>query len=169
MTQMTRARHAVSLAEIVITLALVAIVSVPLFGLLGATDHEAMTSEDYMQAEAIAQRHLADALAMPWAELEAALSPAPESRWKLDLTHGGPGDAALAAHHEEYGRFLKQVEGQLTATKVEDGLIALEVQLAWPVRPGSPARRRFGLVRMRARPDLSIRAVYPFGDGEGNK
>lgn len=140
MTRMTHRRRGVSLAEVVIAVGLVAVVGIPILGMLAATDHEAMTSEDYMQAEALAQRRMADVLATPWAELEAQL---PLER-KLE-------------------------RGKLTAQKLEEGLIAVEIQLAWAVRPGAAAQRRYGLVRLRARPDLSIRAGYPFGDGEGNR
>lgn len=140
MTRMTHGRRGVSLAEIVIAVGLVSIVGLALLALLAAGDHEAMTSEDYMQAEALAQRQMADVLATPWDELEAQL---PLER-KLE-------------------------RGALTAKKVEEGLIAIEVQLAWAARPGAAARRRYGLVRLRTRQDLSIRAAYPFGDGEGNR
>ena len=136
---MMTGRRGVSLAEIVIAVGLVAIVGIPLLGMLAATDHEAMTSEDYMQAEARAQREMAGVLATPWAELELQL---PLER-KLD-------------------------RGTLTAKKLGDGLISIEIQLAWPIRPGAAAMRRYGLVRLRARRDQSIRASYPFGDGGGN-
>lgn len=133
-------RRGLSLVELVVAVALVAVVGTPLLGMLAATDHEAMTSEDYMQAEAQAQRELVDLLATPWRDLEARL----------------PLEKKLA-------------RGTVTAKKLEEGLIAIEVQLAWPVRPGSPAQRRYGLVRLRARPDQSIRNAYAFGDGEGNR
>lgn len=167
MTRMTRMTHsgrrAVSLAEIVIAVGLVAVVSIPLFGLLAATDHEAMTSEDYMQAEALAQRRMADVLATPWPELEASLP------LRQDLSGGLPADEPMAKAHEEFGRFLRQLQGELTVTRVEEGLISVRIELSWPVRPGSPARRRYGLLRLRARPDQSIRAAYAFGDGQGNR
>lgn len=133
-------RRGVALAELVMAVALVAIVGIPILGMLAATDHEAMTSEDYMQAEASAQREVADLLAMPWTELEAQLP---------------------------FGKKLER--GTVSATKLEEGLVSIEVQVQWPVHPSSPAMRRYGLVRLRARPDLSIRAAYPFGDGEGNR
>lgn len=136
----TRNRRGLSLAEIVLSVALVAVVGVPLLGMIAATDHEAMTSEDYMRAEAQAQRVLADLLATPWQTLET----------KLPLDQ-------------------KIERGTVTAKKVEDGLISIEVQIAWPVHPSSPAMRRYGLVRLRARPDQSIRTAYAFGDGEGNR
>lgn len=133
-------RGGLALAEIVMAVALAAIVGVPILGMLAATDHEAMTSTDYMQAEATAQREIANLLALPWKELERELP------------------------------IQKKLErGTVTATRLEDGLISLEVQIQWPVHPNSPAMRRYGLVRLRARPDLSIRAQYPFGDGEGNR
>jgi len=139
-------RRGVSLAEIVLAVGLLAIVGVPLLGVLATTDHEAMTSQDYMQAEAVAQRELALVLAMRWDDLDR----------QLPLTRPvRGGDPELA--------------GELTATRLEDGLISISVELAWAVHTGSAAQRRYGLVRFVARPDQSIRTAYPFGDGEAKR
>src|SRR5205823_5564456 len=102
---------------------------------------EAMTSEDYMQAEALAQRELAHALATPWKDLEGHL---PVER---DVQGG-----------------TRDLHGHLTMAAEGEALVSISVELEWPVRPGSPAKRRYGLVRFRARPDQSIRTSYRFGE-----
>lgn len=134
-------RAGVTLAELVVATGLVALLAAPLIALLSASDHEAMTSEDYMAAEALALRHLDETCATPWRELLTRLPIARASR--------------------ELDRF----DVSLRAEAVEDGLVAVEVELTWAVRPGAPGKRRYGLVRLRARPDHAIRAPYPFGDG----
>ena len=136
-------RRAVTLAELVVAAGLVAMVAVPLIGMLTYSDHEAMTSEDYMVAEALALRHLDEVCATPWHELVTQL---PIKR--------------VTNEHRKF-------EVTLEARRVDEGLVAVDVQLVWAAKPGAAARRRYGLVRMRARPDQSIRTAYPFGDGTG--
>lgn len=135
-------RRGVTLAELVVATGLVAVLAVPLIAMLMASDHEAMTSEDYMAAEVLALRWLDEACATPWRELEAKLPLKRES---------------------DLDKFALKLE----ARRVEPGLVAIEVQLEWAVKPGAAGRRRYGLVRMRARPDQSVRAPYPLGDGTG--
>jgi hypothetical protein len=134
-------RRAVTLAELVVATGLVALLAAPLIVLLTTSDHEAMTSEDYMAAEALALRHLDETCATPWRDLLP----------RLPLTRTA----------KELGKF----DVSLRAELIQDGLIAVEVELAWAVKPGAPGTRRYGLVRLRARPDHAIRVPYPFGDG----
>jgi hypothetical protein len=154
-------RRGMTLAEIVVAAGVVALIAVPLLSMLAASDHEAMTSEDYMIAQAVASRHLAEVSAIPWRDLVGQL---PIRR----VLSGVPaGDEAIAARHPEYARLFSGASGLtgvLAAEQVEEGLVAIEVMLEWAVRPGAAGRRRYGLVRMRARADQSIRSSYPFGE-----
>lgn len=152
-------RRGVTLAELVMAIGLVAMLAVPLLALLSASDHEAMTSEDYMLAEAVALRHLDELSATPWQELARTL---PIERKLAGLPAG---DEALAAKYPEYTRLFGAdgFTGKLTARWVDEGLAEITVTLGWTARPAG-SRRSYGLVRMRGRPDHAIRRSYPFGE-----
>jgi hypothetical protein len=155
-------RRGITIAEVLVVVGLITALGVPLLGFIATDGHEVMSSGDYMLAEALLERHVHQMLAIPFGELAA----------KLPLTRkiaGVPeGDEELARKFPEYGIALSGPEsfrGSVVATLAAPGLIQIEAALTWPVKPGSAARRHYSILRMRAQPDLAIRANYPFVDG----
>lgn len=151
-------RRGVSTLEVLIAAVLSTILGLGMFALLTQGTREAAASEHYMFAEAIAQRALADAMSVPWKDLEEQLETA-GGEW-VELARAQTlreEDAALLAGFPEYARNLGPEDGGLrVACRVrglEPGLVAFEVALAWPAGPGGRAQRRYALMRLRSRKD----------------
>jgi hypothetical protein len=129
------------------------LMALPILTLLFTSTRESMVSEDYMFAEALAHRHLAEALAQPLDGLDERLPI--ETAFK-----GLPAeDAVLGKVFPEYARNLEgdlAFTGTLTVSRVEAGLYCYEVALEWPTGPGSSARRRYALIRFRSRYDIAL-------------
>lgn len=147
------ARRGIAALEVLIAAVLASILAFGVIALLYQGNHEAMVSEDYMMAEALAQRHLADAMSVPWDQMAEGL---PRS---FPIEGVPEADAAVAAAREEYARNLEgpvAFRGALEVRELAPGLLAFEVSLAWPVHPGSKTLRRYALVRLRSRKDLAV-------------
>lgn len=155
MRRAASARSGLSLAEVVVVGLAAVLLAVPIMGTLSISGHEAMTSQDYMLASAVARRYLNEAMAQPWTTLQGSV---PVDR---ELRGIPPGDEALCRDFPEYARAVAGSEGyrgRLVVGEIEPGLLKIEVSLDWPVRPGSSSMRHYALVRFRAQWDLALRS-----------
>ena len=155
---MSRARPrrvaGISALEVLIATVVAALLGFSAVILLTQGNHEAMVSEDYMFAEALAQRHLAEAMSRTFNSLEDAGLPL-----TIPLTGIPKEDRTIAKVHTEYGRNLDGpavFSGELEIREVRPGLIVYEVSLSWPVSPRSRTLRRYNLIRLRTRKDLAV-------------
>lgn len=153
-------RGGLSLVEVLVAAAVAVALGLPLLALMGQSDHEAVVSEDYMFAEALAQRYLEEALAIPLEELDRKVP--------LEREIAGPNDEdrTRMKRHEPYLRNLSGPEsfrGRLAVDRLEEGFFRYQVRLEWPVRPGSDARRHHVLLRLRCRSTLA--ATLRFAQG----
>lgn len=146
-------RRGLSLLEVVMLGAVATILALPILTGLSTASHQAVSGESYQHAEAIAQRAVEEVLAEPWADLARDLP-------RKVAVGGVPAqDAGVAKLHAEYGDAVGgplSPRGQLTVEAIEDGLVAIEVELTWPVHPGSAATRDYHLLRLRARTEQSL-------------
>jgi hypothetical protein len=155
-------RKAVSLLEVLIVGVIATILAVPILSSISLSGHEAMTSEDYMLAEALCERYVQEALGLPWAKLAGSL-PIRER-----LSGIPPGDEQIARRFPEYRQNVAEGDtfrGELSIQKVEEGLLMIEAHLEWPVRPGSKTMRSFSLIRMKSRWDLTLGRTWPLSKG----
>jgi hypothetical protein len=168
MTGRRRATSGVSSLEVLIAAALGAILAIALATLLFTGRHEAMVSEDYMFAEALAQRHLAEGLAVPFDDLAGRCE---RDTLKIPIEGVPPDDRALARSRPEYARNLEgpaSFRGSLQIRLLQPGLLLYEVAIEWPVRLGASAMRRYALVRLRCRKDLSLTTRFRIEPPKGS-
>jgi len=157
--EQVRGRGGFTLLEVLIVGVLGLLIAGPILLLIGSSTREASASEDYIVVEALAQRYLQEMLSVPWEELEPIL---PIERALEGIP---PGDEELARIYPEYLQALRgedAIKGSLKAQLVQPGLVAIEINMSWPVAPGSPAKRSYSIIRLKTRPDQSIRSSYPF-------
>lgn len=154
-------RTGVSSLEVLIAAVLATILGLGMYALVSQGTREAAASEDYMFAEALSQRALADAMSLPWKELEEQLGVVPDS-W-IELTREQTlreEDEALRQAFPSYARNLGPEDGGLDvsvrARQVEPGLVAFEVSLSWAAGPAGRGRRRYALMRLRSRKDRAV-------------
>ena len=148
-----RMRAGVSMLEVLCAAVIAALMALPVISLLFTSTHESMVSEDYMFAESLAQRYLAETMSIPWMELRERLP------MKVAIKGIPSEDRVIAKYHSEYARNLEgdlAFSGTLEVQEIEPGLLKFEISLTWPVRPGASANRRYALVRFRCRHDLAV-------------
>ena len=134
------------------------LMALPVLTLLFTTSHEANVSEDYMFAESLAQRHLAEYLARPFDELD-ELCPL-----EVPITGVPEEDEVLGRYRSEYAKNLNgstAFTGRLEIRRLQKGLLKYEISFTWPVRPGVATLRRYALIRLRSRHDIAISTNYP--------
>ena len=158
MRRRSHSSRGVSMLEVLTAGIIGTLMALPILTLLFTSTHESMVSEDYMFAEALAHRHLAQALAQPLDGIDERALP-------LETTFKGlpAEDAVLGKVFPEYARNLEgdlAFTGTLTVSKVEVGLYCYEVALEWPTGPGSSARRRYALIRFRSRYDIALTSNF---------
>jgi hypothetical protein len=154
-------RPGITSLEVLFAAVLGSILAFSAIALMVRGNHEAVVSEDYMFAEALAQRYLADALSQPWKELEEEL--AQEAPLIIPLQGVPPEDQALADLHQEYRHNLEgpgAFRGELQIQLLEPGLLVFEIHLHWPVRVGGGLERNYNLVRLRSRKDLALSSRF---------
>ena len=156
-----RRRAGISTLEVLIAAVLATTLGLGMFALVSQGTREAAASEDYMFAEAVAQRVLADAISIPWSTLEEQLELA-SGTW-LEVAREATmreEDAGLLAAYPEYARNLGTDDHGLVVTcrarELEPGLVAFEVSLSWPAGPAGRGVRRYALMRLRARKDRAV-------------
>lgn len=149
-------RRGITSLEVLLTAIMAAMVGMAVIVLLWTGNHEAMTGEDYMFAEALCQRVLAENMAVPFQSLE-------EEKLPLEIPVEGlpPEDATIAQFRPEYAMNLEgacSFKGQLVIDEVEpdSGLYRYRVVVTWPVRPGATTMRRYVLLRYRCRKDVAL-------------
>jgi hypothetical protein len=161
---MTR-RGGVSSLEVLIAAVLSTILGLGMFALVTQGTREAAASEDYMFAEAVAQRVLADAMSLPWDELEEQLGVV-DGVWTEVAREQTlrEEDLALRSAFQEYGRNLgteeQGLEVSCQAQQVAPGLVAFEVSLSWPAGPAGRGRRRYAVMRLRTRKDRAVSSNF---------
>jgi hypothetical protein len=150
-----------ALLEVLVMGFIALLVAIPIYNAILVSEHEAMTSEDYRLAELVAERAVSEALGLDWTLLTGKLPVV------KPLVGPPPGDAAIVARYPEYARiFASQgFKGQLEVKSLDPDLVAIEVHLEWPVKPGSKSMRSYSIVRLRARTDGAIRANWPISSG----
>lgn len=146
--------------EVLITTIMASIVGLAVIVLLFTGNHEAMTGEDYMFAESLCQRVLAENMALPFASLEDAELP-------LEIPiEGLPAeDRAIAQFRPEYAMNLEGPAAFKGRLRIEElgkgsGLYRYEALVQWPVRPGSKTMRRYVLLRLRCRKDIALSSNF---------
>jgi type II secretory pathway component PulK len=167
-------RNGIGFIEVVVAVAILAVLSVPILGNMGLAVKETAVSQDYLLAEAVAQAALAEAMKIPVEEL------------RKDLPYYQP----VGVHGEVEQLRLKDlplyrqpleglngIRGQVTVDEIDEqgranrknpdghNLLRYEVTLEWPVHPGSTQMRSYALLRMRCPADVS--AHVRFKDAEG--
>lgn len=151
-------RQGIGLVEVLVAVAIVALVGVPILATVGTTVQETAVSEDYMFAEALAQKVLAEAMSRPFEELGKDLP-----HW--EVIGGIPErDAGRTARMPAYRANLEGPEsfkGQLVIDELARELYRYTVTIEWPVVPGSGQMRRYVLLRLRCPHDLSARVRFP--------
>jgi hypothetical protein len=169
-----RQRRGVSFMELVLAIALLAVLAVPILGNMGVAVKETAVSQDYLLAEAIAQAALAEAMAIPVEELrrdlpyyqligihgeteQLRLKDLPLYRLPLEAPQGMKGQVTVDEIDEQGRANRKDANGH--------NLLRYEVTLEWPAHPGSTQTRSYALLRMRCPADVSAR--IRFKDTEG--
>ncbi len=153
-----RNRRGVTLLEVLTAAIVGTLMSLPVITLLATSTHESMVSEDYMFAEALAQRYLAEALSIPWGDLQEQLP--------LDVPISGipEEDKAIAMRFPAYAKNISgdfAFKGKLTANELKDDIVKFEVSLTWPVKPGSSTNRKYAVIRFRCRHDIAVSTNFP--------
>lgn len=157
-------RDGVTILEVVVAGALATVLGAAAAALIFRGEREVAISQDYMVAEALAQRHLADAMSRPWEELERSLP------FETPLRGLPPSDAALGVWYPEYARRLggpRAIEGSLRAWALEPGLVCFELELHWPIGPQAAGERSYALLRLRSRKDRALSSRFPLADPGG--
>ena len=157
-----RPRRALALLEVLVVGVLATLIAIPLHQLIRQSGHEAMTSEDYRQAELVAERLVSEVMALDFEKLAASV---PLTRPVKGVPQG---DAAIAGAYPEYARFFASqgLSGEVKVSELAKGLLAIEAHLTWPVKPGSSTRRSYSLLRLRARADGGVRGDWPISKGQ---
>lgn len=153
-----RRNQGVTLLEVLTAAIVGTLMSLPVITLLATSTHESMVSEDYMFAEALAQRYLAEALSIPWNSLEEQLP------LEIPIVGAPEEDKGLTMLFPEYQKNIEgdfAFKGKLTANALREGLVKIEVSLAWPVKPGSSTMRKYALIRLKSRHDIAVSTNYP--------
>ena len=135
-----------------------ALMALPVVTLLFTSTHESVVSEDYMFAVAIAQRYLAEAMCVPWAELEELMP------YEKKLEGLPEEDEVYAKDFPSYEKNITgeyAFKGKLTVRSVEDGLAVYEISLTWPVKAGASGMRKYAIIRLRCRHDIAISTNFP--------
>lgn len=147
-------RGAFSLVEVVIGIAIVAALGVPILSNVSTAVRQTAATEEYMFAEALAQEHLEQALAIPRAEIE------------KDLPHF----TQVPAHTDkdkERTEKLESFQAHLAGSESYRGTVVIDevapflwkyvVTVEWPTAPGSAQMRRLVLVRMRCLSEAGLK------------
>jgi hypothetical protein len=138
------------LVEALLVAAILALVGLPIMGLISTGSREGALSEDYLFAEALASRLLEEWIAIPYDKLDEMV---PQ---KVVTT--GSGAEVQGVPGQPFKQNLKAPEGfsaALEVVRVKEGLLALEVTVSWQV-PRERGQRKYPLFRLRAKPDLAI-------------
>lgn len=153
-------RKAFTALEVLIAGVIATFLGVATLGTIFQTNREATVSEDYMFAEAHAQRFMAELLSIPVGLFDEADLPMRGEIFGVPCQAGMPPiDKRLAAAYDEYRLNLegpRALRGYHERDHVDDGLERLEVFLSWPVAPNTDATRNYVLLRLKTRMDVAI-------------
>jgi hypothetical protein len=147
-------RRGFGLVEIMVGVFIVAALGVPVLSNVSTAVRQTAAGEEYMFAEALAQEHLEQALAMPVRELARDLP-----HWTQVPAHGDK-DQERTEKLESLRAHLTGSEsyrGSVTVEELEPFLWKYTVTVEWPVAPGASEMRRLVLVRMRCLPDAGLK------------
>lgn len=150
-------KKALTLLEVLTAAVIATLMALPIISLLATGSHESMVSEDYMFAQALAQRYLAEAMATSLEVLEEKLP------LEKELSGLPEDDEKIAALFEEYRKNLSGSQafaGELKVSEIAPRLLKYEVSLSWPVKPGSSKLRKYVLLRLRCHRDISISSNF---------
>ena len=155
-------RRGITLVEVLAMAVLGLVLGVPIFAALRVNTVSTAATRETAFAAALAERAIAETLARPWPELAAALP--------LHAPVGG-----LAKADEEFARRWPEYAGSATGDRAPSGsleveaagpaLMAITVQLSWPVAPGASARHELSVVRLRSRPEHALITTAPLTSG----
>lgn len=167
---MNHLRRGFSSLEVLVAGAMATVLGLGMLSMLFLSSRETAVSADYMFAEALSQRVLADALSLPWEDLEKIVGE--KSEWQelgLEIDFRKE-DQRLVKFYPSYGMSVggsleSRLEASVRVKQVAPGLIAFEVEISWPMGPDTKHRRTHVQMRLRSRKDLAIQSNFPLEGG----
>ncbi len=154
-----RRNRGTSFTEIMVALAILALTIVPIYEFFTKMSQTPAISEDTVYAEILATRILERYGAVPYEDLEAMSSNGGVIDELFEDDRKDDWYMAIPQYKKDLGVAKGKFKGKLTVTKIEDGLVCLDVIVTWkPSERGASISGTFSYALMKfvARSDLGV-------------
>ena len=152
-------RQGTTFTEIMVALAILALTIVPIYEFFTKMSEAPAISEDTVYAEILATRILERYGAVPYEELEAMSANGGVIDELFEDDRKDDWYLAIPQYKQNFGIAKGKFKGQIRVTKIEEGLLCLDVIVTWkPSERGAGIKGTFSYALMKfvARSDLGI-------------